>query len=67
MEHIRKGWERHMWLDVVMEQLLEKVCESGSESCGVIGTPASLPVITRREETGMRGQTWLKASLPSTR
>lgn len=46
MEHIRKGQEEHVWLDVVMEQLLEKVCES--PSCGVIGTSASLPIITRR-------------------
>lgn len=48
-----------MWLDVVMEQLLKKVCES--ERCRVVETSASLPVITRREETGTRGQTLAKS------
>lgn len=47
-----------MWLDVVMEQLLEEVCESGSQ--GAIETSASLPIITRREETEIRGQTLAK-------
>lgn len=47
-----------MWLAVVMEQLPEKVCKP--ESCGVVETSASLPIITRREETGIWDQTLAK-------
>lgn len=56
-----------MWLDVVMEQLLEKVCES--ESRGVVETSALLPVITRGERGNWNkgSDPWLKASLTSTR